>query len=295
VVTAAALTTLLATLGGLSALESGHSAATGDDRASGTPTGRTAVGRSGSPTPSASPSTTRGGSSGSPSPKAPAAGGRSSNPSASPSAEGAPTGPPLAWTANSHRWATGCFHDYVIDKAPEQVPPPPAPQDAAPWARTQDAVHGGQMLVDISVQGRTDTAVVLEALRVRVVGRAAPVKGSVYSTGQGCGSDLAPHSFVVDLDMDRPIARSVPGNQSGTITPALQMPYRVSAKDPEVLMVDARTGGCDCRWYLELDWSSQGRTGTERIDDDGVPFRTSGTKGLPHYWYANRGWTPVTS
>jgi hypothetical protein len=147
------------------------------------------------------------------------------------------------------------------------------------------------MLVDISVQGRTDTAVVLEALRVRVVGRAAPVKGNVYATGQGCGSDLAPHSFIVDLDMDRPIARSVPGNSGGTTTPALQMPYRVSAKDPEVLMVDARTGGCDCRWYLELDWSSQGRTGTERIDDDGVPFRTSGTEGLPHYWYANRGWT----
>jgi hypothetical protein len=74
----------------------------------------------------------------------------------------------------------------------------------------------------------------------------------------------------------------------------MRMPYRVSAKDPEVLLVDARTVGCDCRWYLELDWSSQGRTGTERIDDHGLPFRTSGTEGLPHYWYANRGWSPFT-
>ncbi|MFC7511224.1 hypothetical protein ACFQV4_12960 [Streptomyces thermocarboxydus] len=36
-------------------------------------------------------------------------------------------------------------------------------------------------------------------------------------------------------------------------------------------MITARTEGCDCRWYLELDWSSQGRTGTVRIDDRGRP------------------------
>ncbi|WP_369658170.1 hypothetical protein HEP85_45115 [Streptomyces sp. RPA4-2] len=95
--------------------------------------------------------------------------------------------------------------------------------------------------------------------------------------------------------MDRPIARSVQGGEGGTSTPAMRMPYRVSAKDPEVLLVDARTAGCDCRWYLEFDWSSQGRTGTERIDDHGLAFRTSAIKGLPRYWYARDGWTPLTS
>jgi hypothetical protein len=58
-------------------------------------------------------------------------------------------------------------------------------------------------------------------------------------------------------------------------------------------MVDAQTEDCDCRWYLELDWSSQGRTGTVRIDDQGVPFRTSGIKSLPQYWYKNNGWTQI--
>ncbi|WRZ89815.1 helix-turn-helix domain-containing protein [Streptomyces sp. NBC_01007] len=292
-VTAAAVTALIATLGSLSALPSDHSGTTGDDRASGTNTARSVGARGGSATPSAPPSTARGRSSGTPSPKASGERDASPGPSASPSPMAGSAVTPITWTANSHRWATGCFHDYVIDKAPEEVPPPPAPQDASPWARTQNAVHGGQTFVDITVQGRTDAAVVLEALRVRVVGHSAPVKGRVYSTGQGCGADLAPHSFAVDLDMDRPIARAVPGNDAGTITPPLQMPYRVSVADPEVLTVDARTDGCDCRWYLELDWSSQGRTGTERIDDDGVPFRTSGIKGLPHYWYAHDGWTPA--
>lgn len=145
------------------------------------------------------------------------------------------------------------------------------------------------------MQGRTDAAVVLEALRVRVVGRATPVKGTVYFTGQGCGADLDPRSFAVNLDMDQPIARTVQGGEGSARTPAVRMPYRVTAKDPKVLMVDARTVDCDCLWYLELDWSSQGRTGTERIDDHGLPFRTSGTKGLPQYWYAHDGWTPLAS
>ncbi len=112
-------------------------------------------------------------------------------------------------------------------------------------------VHGGQTLVEISVQGRTDAAVVLEALRVRVVGWAAPVKGTVYFTGQGCGGGMGPRSFAVDLEMDRPIARSVQSVEDAASTPARRMPYRVSAaKDPEVLMVDALTVDCDCRWYL---------------------------------------------
>jgi hypothetical protein len=292
-VTAAVVTALAATLGSLSVLPSGHSSATGDDRASGTRTASAADARHGSPTPSAPASATRGGGPGTPSPKVSGKRDASPGPSAHPSPTTGSTVPPITWTANSHRWATGCFHDYVIDKTPDEVPPPPAPQDASPWARTQNAVHGDQTFVDITVQGRTDAAVVLEALRVRVVGRSAPVKGRVYSTGQGCGADLPPHSFAVDLDKDRPIARAVPGDDAGTITPPLQMPYRVSVTDPEVLMVDARAEGCDCRWYLELDWSSQGRTGTERIDDHGVPFRVSGTKGLPHYWYAHDGWTPA--
>lgn len=78
----------------------------------------------------------------------------------------------------------------------------------------------------------------------------------------------------------------------------MSLPYRVSSTDPEVLLVTARTDTCDCDWYLELDWSSQGRTGTVRVDDHGRPFRTSGIKGLPRYWYGSdngeRKWVPAT-
>jgi hypothetical protein len=248
---------------------------------------------SGSGSPSASPSRAPGTGSPSPGPGKPSP----SAPGTAPSG-GAGAAVPLTWTADAQAWALGCGHDYVIAKPPARVPPPPAPQDAGPWAATQGAVHGRETNVQISVQGRSSTAVVLTGLRVRVVGRTAPVAGNVYAMDQGCGGAVTPRHFAVDLDKDRPIARSVAGNDSGTPIPAVRMPYRVSSTDPEVLQVTARTEGCACSWYLELDWSSQGRTGTVRIDDHGRPFRTSGIAGLPRYAYdtdgAQRGWVAAT-
>ncbi|WP_229858812.1 helix-turn-helix domain-containing protein [Streptomyces anandii] len=211
-----------------------------------------------------------------------------------------PADVPLAWTADSQMWDGGCGHDYVIGKEPAQVPPPPVQQDAGVWEATQQAVPGRQTMVQISVQGKSSTAVVLAALRVRIVSRGTPVTGNAYAMGQGCGSDLPPRNFSVNLDVDRPIAHARPGDDSGKPVPAVQFPYRVSADDPEVLQVTATTEAYDCTWYLELDWSSQGRTGTVRIDDHGHPFRTSSIKGLPHYWYGTndhgvRQWVPTDS
>ncbi|MBL1104239.1 helix-turn-helix domain-containing protein [Streptomyces sp. 5-8] len=244
--------------------------------------------------PSLSPSPSHGSASPGPRQKAPAL---SATGSRSTSPEKPPTGLPLAWSADSQVWDMGCGHDYVIDKPPAQVPPPPVQQDAGTWAATQGAVHGRQTMVQISVQGRSSTAVVLEALRVRIVSRGNPAAGNAYAMDQGCGGELTPSRFAVNLDADRPIARPKDGADSEHTVPAVHFPYRVSAEDPQVLLVDATTQTYDARWYLELDWSSQGRTGTVRIDDHGRPFHTTSTRGIPRYWYGTndtdeRAWVP---
>ncbi|MDO0937596.1 helix-turn-helix transcriptional regulator [Streptomyces sp. DG2A-72] len=306
--TAAVAAVLLATLGTLSALPDGSSSVEADGRlADPTPTTTSGAPKSPSPTspsPSSSGSATPSPSvSGKAATSAPPTGGGGAASGNGPSGGGSsggeetPTGTaavPLTWTADSHEWALGCGHDYVIDKPPQQVPPPPAPQDAANWARALGAVHGREQLVEISVQGRSSTAVVLEALRVRVVGRGEPVAGKAYSMDQGCGGSLSPRYFAVDLDINRPIARPVDGGDENGPIPAVRMPYRVSSEDPEVLLVTATTKTCDCRWFLELDWSSQGRSGTVRIDDHGRPFRTSSIEGLSRYSYNQLQWTPWT-
>ncbi|KUL38658.1 helix-turn-helix domain-containing protein [Streptomyces regalis] len=299
-VSAAVTTALLATLGSLSALPDHRPGGSDSVQAADPP--RTTD--SGTPRPkstrSPSPSPTTASPSAGTSKKSSADPTESAESTAKPSEEAGrkqpPSGVPLTWSIDSHVWQGGCGHDYVIAKSPQQVPPPPAPQDAGIWAASQNAVHGQQTMVEIAVQGRTSTAVVLEALRVRVVGRSAPVEGTSYAMDNGCGGALTPRYFDVDLDKDRPIARPVDGNDTGTPIPAMKLPYQVSAQDPEVLLVDAQTESCDCSWYLELDWSSQGRTGTVRIDDHGRPFRTTSIEGLPSYGYdtSARKWVPYT-
>ncbi|WP_344317055.1 helix-turn-helix domain-containing protein [Streptomyces javensis] len=192
---------------------------------------------------------------------------------------------PLTLATRSHVWENGCGHRYLIDRPPTQVAPPPTEQDAPTWAAAHDAVHGGTTNVEVTVQGRASSAVVLQALHVRVVGRRTPLAWSSFAMDNGCGGSLTPRAFSVNLDAARPLARPTDGNDAGKPIPAVQFPYRVSASDPEVLLVNARTAGCDCSWYLELDWSSGGRSGTVRIDDHGSPFRTSSVKGRPAYDY----------
>lgn len=203
--------------------------------------------------------------------------------------------PPFTWTADSQVWENGCGHTYLVDRAPDRTAPPPPPSDAAKWAGAHRAVHGEETLVRISVQGRSPSAaVLLQALHVRVVDRAAPLPWTAYRMDNGCGGAVTPRHFAVDLDRPRPAARSVDGydasGEEGRTIPAVSFPYKVTAADPEVLLVTARTAACDCRWYLELVWSAEGRSGTVRIGDaDGRPFRTSGIVGRPVLAYDTPG------
>ncbi|MEU5399976.1 helix-turn-helix domain-containing protein [Streptomyces sp. NPDC005963] len=215
--------------------------------------------------------------------------GVSGSPTTTPSrrttAPATPGGLPFSWTLDQHVWKNECDHAYLVDRTPSRVPPPPSESDAAPWAGSLGAVHGGETMVRIAVQGKTDRAVVLQALRVRTVARRTPPQDNVYLMNVGCGGSLTPRMFDVNLDAPRPTARSVAGSDAGVEIPAVSFPYRVSATDPEVLLVTGRAVDCDCDWYLELEWTSGSDAGTVRIDDRGRPFRTSGIKGRPTYEY----------
>ncbi|MFJ8848088.1 helix-turn-helix domain-containing protein [Streptomyces cyaneofuscatus] len=203
-----------------------------------------------------------------------------------------PAAPPFTWTTDDHVWRYGCGHAYLVARPPDAVPPPPAEADAEPWAQALGAVHAGETGVRITLQGTGEQAVVLEALRIRVVARREPAEGRAHRMSSGCGGALTPRMFDVDLDAERPAARSVPGNDTGEPIAPVSFPYRVSAADPEVFLVTGRTARCDCDWVAELRWSGGGRSGTVRIDDGGRPFRTSGAPGRPvhDFDYGTRRW-----
>lgn len=287
-------TTVVATALVGSRAEGGAGAPDRADRAAGdasVPPAPAASGASGAPA-SPSPSTSPSASSDGP----------PDGPSAEPGAPGAPggsvtersrggtatgLGAPPAVTISSYNWEEPCGQFYLLDRGPEGVAPPPAPQDRRGWARSYAGVEGGNTLLQLTVQGTSREAVVLKGLYVRVLSRKAPLPWSAYLMGNGCGSGIAPQTFASDLDAGHPVITPVPGTQGDRVVPAVPFPYKVSSEDVEVFNLDMKTTGYDVTWYLELKWSSGGREGMLRVDDGGKPFRTSGMRGRPMYTYGN--------
>ncbi|MFD7860553.1 helix-turn-helix domain-containing protein [Streptomyces microflavus] len=238
-----------------------------------------------SPSPSASPSASSDGPSDGPSAEPGAPGGPGTERSQNDTATG--LGAPPAVTISSYNWEEPCGQFYLLDRGPEGVAPPPAPQDRRGWARSYGGVEGGNMRLQLTAQGTSREAVVLKGLYVRVLSRKAPLPWSAYLMGNGCGSGIAPQTFASDLDAGHPVITPVPGTQGDRVIPAVPFPYKVSSEDVEVFNLDMKTTGYDVTWYLELKWSSGGREGMLRIDDGGKPFRTSGMRGRPMYTYGN--------
>ncbi|MFF9631469.1 transcriptional regulator [Streptomyces fradiae] len=204
-------------------------------------------------------------------------------------------GAPLTVDVRPYVWTHPCDQAYVVDRPADRMPPPPSEQGARNWITGLGGAPGENVLTELAVQGTGEEAVVLHALRVRVVDRAAPLPGNAYWMGVGCGGEMTPMGLDVNLDAAQPRVVPVAGRQGDRVIPASDFPYKVSATDPQVLKVTAHTAGHSVRWYLELEWSSGGRQGTLRIDDRGRPFEVSALTGRPQYGYLLGGseWLPM--
>ncbi|MEU5344768.1 helix-turn-helix transcriptional regulator [Streptomyces sp. NPDC020766] len=178
---------------------------------------------------------------------------------------------------NPYKWDSPCSQHYLVDRKPEQVPPPPSESDARGWVSALGGVAGGQQMLALTVQGTGKATVVLEALHVRVVEKSAPLAWNDFEMGVGCGGGVETTSFAVNLDAGRPATSPKAGQRD--------FPYKVSESDPEVFYVFADARAHNVSWYLELDWSSGDKQGTVRVDNKGQPFRTSGNVGRPAYNY----------
>ncbi len=242
---------------------------------------------------SASHPTRKASKSASASPSPTASGKRTATPKATSSRAGGTNGSgnsggvPLAVTTNPYYWDAPCEQHFLLDRKPENVPPPPVQQNVVGWVTPFDGVAADSQTVSLAVQGTGPETVVLRELHVRVVSSNPPLGWSRYAMGIGCGGTVNTKSFDVSLDQGDPLAMPIGGQRN--------FPYRVSESDPEVFYVTAHTSGHDVRWYLEMDWSSGNRKGTIRIDNHGQPFRTSaGEKS--YYGYAltgDGGWERV--
>ncbi|MER7480630.1 helix-turn-helix transcriptional regulator [Streptomyces sp. NPDC126510] len=195
-----------------------------------------------------------------------------------PGRDAAPAAVPLTVTTEPHAWESPCSQRYLVNLPPGQVRPPPMEQGAPGWVAAMGAVPSGEQLLKLTVQGKGKETVVVKGLTVRTAGKRAPLAWNDYAMGYpgvGCGGGVPTRFFTVALDAARP----------GVVPDAghADFPFKVSESDPEMYYIRADASAYDVSWYLELRWSSGGRTGTLTVDDHGRPFRTSGNNGRPAY------------
>jgi hypothetical protein len=148
------------------------------------------------------------------------------------------------------------------------------------WARQYGGIPSpGETIVRAVIQGRSASPIVLLDLRIRVLQRRSPPKGTRIHVGGG--GPLSSRYFTANLDTDPPHLSYETGED--TSERPIQFPYKVSDTDPEVFVIDAVTAQYDCTWVAELYWSFEGKNGTTIIDDGGKPFRTVSGKNAPVY------------
>ncbi|MEU0250671.1 helix-turn-helix transcriptional regulator [Streptomyces sp. NPDC006235] len=197
---------------------------------------------------------------------------------------------PLTVRTVPHAWENPCSQRYLVNRPPGRVGPPPPEQDAPAWVGAMGAVPSGRQYLKLTVQGTGKETVVVDRLTVRMAGKRAPLAWNDYAMGYpgvGCGGNVPTRSFTVALDAMRPAVVPEAGHDD--------FPFKVSESDPEILHVRADASAYDVSWFLELSWSSGGRSGTLTVDDRGRPFRTSGNNGRPAYEFPLGGekWVPA--
>lgn len=192
---------------------------------------------------------------------------------------------------------------YVVPLPPDRIDTPPGWDEGLEarqrWVEEHGGVDGGETWVQIDIRGRTSRPVLLTDLRVNMIERLPPVRGTIVSYGE-FGDAILERIVQYSLTDDPPrIIHSVDNRwMHGAIAKSeadpIDFPYRVSSSEPELFYVVGNAHhyvpqseideGCECVWTLELAYSDGAETGTITIyDNDGEPFRTTTTvEGAPY-------------
>ncbi len=208
-------------------------------------------------------------------------------PSSGISASGAPTAtpdvsPPL--TVAVQQSDEYCREGWVLPNAPRPIPQSNDGWiDWPAWARQQGAVRVNRHEVLLTIQGVSDARVVIDRIRVVVVGlRRAPLIGTLVDIQ--CGEPFEYRYLEANLDKNPPSVTSkttgsIGGERNARLDPA-KFPYQVAIDEAESFVVSSVISKYDVDWRVEVDWSSQGQSGTIEVYDNGRPFRTTSSSSV---------------
>jgi hypothetical protein len=148
-------------------------------------------------------------------------------------------------------------------------------------ALSKGALPGSPQIVRLALRSTAADPVTVDAIRVRVVSDARPLRGW-FTALAGCMATPIRRAQV-DLDARRPDVRYVSAN--GVVSRDLAL--AVSRRAPQVIELRAATKRHRVAWTAELSLKDgAGNTFTVPVDDAGKPFRVTSAR-------ASRGYEPV--
>jgi hypothetical protein len=129
--------------------------------------------------------------------------------------------------------------------------------------------HGGATLSTpvLTLQGKSDDAVIITAMRVTELERSTPPSDTVaiFPCGTGGGVMAVRHFELKMTDPPKVISRRGDVDPNGDRDPAIKLPVKVSNGDPEIFVLKITGPPCFCAWNLEIDWKSGGQRGTMTV------------------------------
>jgi hypothetical protein len=146
---------------------------------------------------------------------------------------------------------------------------------------------------ELTVEGKTDAAVVLKRFRVIDVKRKSIPADAVNLLSCGpSGGAVTVRQFEVNMS-DPLTFTPVPGEDpnTGDEVPGVDFPFKVSNNDPEVFLLWPTSATCFCEWRLAIDWTSGGRSGTTIVDRGFGPIISDPSQDArPLIYFENGDW-----
>ncbi|MFF5093567.1 MULTISPECIES: hypothetical protein [Actinosynnema] len=148
----------------------------------------------------------------------------------------------------------------------------------AQWVRSQGAVDARRTTLRVTLQARTEAAVVIESMEVKLH-RAVPVKRGVVLARATGGASVEPRRFRVDLDWGNPPLVTTAGRDADNAPWGI----KIAAGDAEFFHIWAEaTEAVRYEWTFELNLLVEGQRVVESISrKGGSPFVTVGVGQLP--------------
>lgn len=152
----------------------------------------------------------------------------------------------------------------TADQVPEDARSPEGYRRYLAWALEQDGVPLDTLALQVTVRAKTDEPVQINGIEAEVIERESPDDGWYRFPDIACG--IVPvRTFDVDLDTDDTPVMLSPEDGSAP-RPATDV-YEVTASDPEVFQIRARTTESAVVVRLSLRWQSEAGSGSAPIGD----------------------------